>query len=79
MRQINTSALAKTVERGTQSEFNPVDQTTIPTDVYCSPEGECYHTSRMCEGLQNVPMVAIRRKTFQFVLIAEMRMKEKLD
>ena len=67
MRQINTTALAKTVERGTQSEFNAVDQITIPTNVYCSPEGERYHTSRMCEGLQNVPMDAIRRKTFLFV------------
>ena len=62
MRQINTTAPAKTVESGTQSEFNPVDQITIPTNVYCSPGGECYRTSRKCEGLQNVPMNAIRRR-----------------
>ena len=61
MRQINTTAATKTVERGTQSELNLVDQITIPTNVYCSPGGECYHTSRKCEGLQNVPMNAIRR------------------
>ena len=62
MRQINTTALAKTVESGTQSEFNPVDQITIPTNVYCSPGGECHRTSRKCEGLQNVPTNAIRRR-----------------
>ena len=61
MRQINTTALAKTVERGTQSEFNLVNQITVPTNVYCSPGGECHHTSRKCEGLKNVPMDAIRR------------------
>ena len=61
-RQINATALAKTVERGTQSELNPVNQITIPTHVYCSPGGECYHTSRKCEGLKNVPMDAIRRR-----------------
>ena len=32
-RQINATALAKTVERGTQSELNPVIQITIPTHV----------------------------------------------
>ena len=30
-RQINATALAKTVERGTQSELNPVNHITIPT------------------------------------------------
>ena len=54
MRKINTTALAKTVGRGTQSEFNPVDQITNPTNVYCSPRGECHHTSRKCEGLESV-------------------------
>ena len=52
-RQIEATALAKTVERGTQTEFNPVNhinQMRIPTNVYCSPGGECYHTSRNCEG-----------------------------
>ena len=40
----------------------PVLQITIPTNVYCSPGGECYHTSRKCEGLKNVPMDGIRRR-----------------
>ena len=59
--RFNTAAPARTVERGTQSEHNPVDSTVIPTSVYCSPGGECYHTSKKCAGLQNVPMNAIRR------------------
>ena len=58
MRLFNTAALTRTVARGTQSEFNPV----IPTSVYCSPGGECYHTSRKCERLQNVPTNAIWRR-----------------
>ena len=61
-RQLEASALGKAVERGTQTEFNPVNQITVPTNVYCSPEGECYHTSRKCGGLKNVPMDAIRRR-----------------
>ena len=68
-RQINTTALAKTVERGTQSEFNPIDQITIPTNVYCSPEGECYHTSRMCEGLQNVPDGCCQEETVPVCIV----------
>ena len=58
----NTADPARTVERGAQSELNPVDSIVIPTSVYCSPGGECYHMSRKCEGLQNVPMNAIRRR-----------------
>ena len=42
------------VERGIQSKLNIVDQIVTPTSVYCSPGGECYHTSRICEGLKNV-------------------------
>ena len=53
-RQLAATTLGKTVERGT--EFNPVNQITVPTNVYCSPGGECYLTSRKCEGLMNVPM-----------------------
>ena len=49
-RQLEATALAKTVERGTQTEFNPVNWITVRTNVYCSPGGECYHTSRKCEG-----------------------------
>ena len=60
-RQLEATALGKTVERGTQSEFNPVIQVTVPTDVYFSPGGECYHMSRKCEGLKNVPMDGFRR------------------
>ena len=37
----------KTFERGTQSEFIPVDQITVPTNVYCVLGGEHYHTSRI--------------------------------
>ena len=44
-RQLEAAALGKTVERGTQTEFNPVNQITVPRNVYCSPGGECYHTS----------------------------------
>ena len=58
-RQLEATALGKTVERGTQAEFNPVNQITVPTNVYCSPGGACFHTSRKCEGLNNVPMEAI--------------------
>ena len=61
-RQLEATALEKTVERGTQTEFNPVDQIMVPTNVYCSPGGACYHTSRKCAGLKNVPMDAIRRR-----------------
>ena len=61
-RQLEATALGKTVERGTQTEFNPVNQITVPTKVYCPPGGECYHTSRKWEGLKNVPMDAIRRR-----------------
>ena len=62
IRLFHTAAPARTVERGTQSELNPVDSIVIPTSVYCSPGGECHHTSRKCEGLQNVPMNAIGRR-----------------
>ena len=51
-RQLDATALGKTVERGIQSEFNFVNQITVPINVYCSPGGEC----RKCEGLKNVPM-----------------------
>ena len=63
LRQVRLfSTAAGTVERGTQSEFNTVDSIVNPTSVYCSPGGECCHTSRKCEGLQNVPMNAIKRR-----------------
>ena len=39
-RQLEATPLGKTVKRGTQTEFNPVNQITIPTNVYCSPGGE---------------------------------------
>ena len=61
-RQLEAAALGKTVERGTQTKFNPVNQITVPTNVYCSLGGECYHTPRKCEGLKNVPMDAVRRR-----------------
>ena len=35
-RQLEATALGKTVERGTQTEFNPVNQITVPANVYCS-------------------------------------------
>ena len=62
VRLFNTAAPARTVERGTQIELNPVELIVIQTSVYCSPGGDCYHTSRKCEGLQNVPMNAIKRR-----------------
>ena len=37
-RQLEATALGKTVERGIQTEFNPVNQITVPTNVYCSLE-----------------------------------------
>ena len=61
-RQLEATPLGKNVERGTRTEFNPVSQITVPTNVYYSLGGECYHTSRKCEGLKNVPMDAIRRR-----------------
>ena len=61
-RQLEATALGKTVERGTQTEFNPVNQITVPTNVYCSLGGECEHTSRKCEGLKKMLMDAFRRR-----------------
>ena len=61
-RQLEAIALGKTFDRGTQTEFNLVNQITVPTNVYCSPRGECYHTSRKCEGLKTVPMDPIMRR-----------------
>ena len=61
-RQLEATALGKTIERGTQTEVNPVNQITVPTNVYCSPGGECCRASRKCEGLKNVPMDAIWRR-----------------
>ena len=76
-RQLEATALGKTVERGTQSEFNPVNQITVPTYVYCTPGGECYHTSRKCEGLKNVPMDVIRRRRACFHTVEEVRRVEE--
>ena len=59
-RSFSTAAPVRTVERGIQSEHNPVD--VIPTNVCCSLGGECCRTSRRCEGLQNAPMNALRRR-----------------
>ena len=42
----NTAVSVRTVERGTESELNPVYSIVIPTSVYSSPGGERYHTSR---------------------------------
>ena len=39
-RQLEATALGKSVERGTQIEFNPVNQITVPTNVYCFLGGE---------------------------------------
>ena len=55
---LEATFLGKTVERGARTGFNPVNQIMVPTNVYCSPGGECYHTSRKCEGFKNVPMDA---------------------
>ena len=57
-----TAVPVRTLELGSQSELNLVDSIVIPTSVYCSSGGECCHTSRKCEGLQNVPVNAIKRK-----------------
>ena len=59
---VQHSSSVRTVERGIQSEHNPFDSIVIPTNVYCSLLSECYHTSRKCEGLQNVPTNGIRRR-----------------
>ena len=50
-RLFDTALPMGTVERGIQSEHNPVDTIMVPTSVFCSPGGECYHKSRKCEGL----------------------------
>ena len=62
VRLFNTAVPARTVERGTQSEHNPVDSIVIPTSICCSPGGQCYHTSGKCEGLKNVPMNAFKSR-----------------
>ena len=49
-RQLEVTALGKTVERDTQTEFIPVNQITNPTKVYCCPGSERYHTSRNAMG-----------------------------
>ena len=46
-----------------QTELNPADQISIPRHNCCSPGDECYRKSRECEGLQNVLMDAIRKRT----------------
>ena len=51
-RQLEKTPLGKTVERSTQTEFNTINQITVPTNVHCSPRGECYHTSKKCERLK---------------------------
>ena len=56
------AALAKTVERGTQTEFNSVESLVIPTSAYFSPGDECYHTSREYEALKSELMNATRRR-----------------
>ena len=61
-RQLEATALGKTVERGTQTGFNPVNQITIPTNVYCSPGGDAVTRRENAEGLKNVPMDAVRRR-----------------
>ena len=67
-RQLEATALGKTVERALQTEFNPVNQITIPTNVNRSPGGECYHTSRKCEGVEERADGCYQEETFVFVL-----------
>ena len=74
-RQLEATALGKTVDRGTQTEFNPVNQITVPTNVYCSPGGECYHTLRKCEGLKNVPMGAVRKRRSRMYCVQRNRQR----
>ena len=35
--KIKRTAPRRTVERGTQTELNPVEEIMIPTNMYCSP------------------------------------------
>ena len=62
VRLFNTAVRVRTFERATQSELNIFDSLVIPTSVCCSPGGECHHTWTKCEGLQSVPMNAIKRR-----------------
>ena len=55
-----TWVLMDALRQAQRLELNPVNQ--VPTNVYCSPGGDCYHTSRKCEGLKNVPTDAVWRR-----------------
>ena len=57
------TAPRRTVAHSTQTELNPADQISIPRHNCCSPRDECYRKSRECEGLQNVLMDAVRKRT----------------
>ena len=61
-RQLEATALGKTVERGRQTEFNPVNQITVPTNVVLLGEVNAITRRGSAKGLKNVPMDATRRK-----------------
>ena len=67
-RHIEATALAKTVEQGTQTEFSPVNQIRIPTNVYCSPGGECpSHVEELRRGEERADG-CYQEETFVYVL-----------
>ena len=59
-RQLEATALGKTVERGRQTEFNPVNQITVPANVYCSPGETDNETENIVkDALENDKVVAL--------------------
>ena len=71
VRLFKTAAPARTVERGTQSEVNPVDSIVIPTSVYCSPGrmplgGDvrvCIAYSETDDEMENIVNDALERRS----------------
>ena len=54
-----TCVLVRTVERGMQTKHKDV-----PTSVHYSAGGECYHTSKKCTVLREVPTDATGSRRF---------------
>ena len=72
-RQLEATALGKTVERGTQTEFNPVNQITIPTNVYCFPGGECRSHVEEVRRVEERADGCYQEETFVYVLCTATR------
>jgi len=52
----------QTVPQVRPEEAPPSERPTLPTSIFVSPSGECYHRSRDCRGLRHVQAGALREK-----------------